>query len=496
MSEQQTSYRQIMKATSIFGGVQVFTIIVAIIKSKFIAVLLGPAGMGIAGLLTSATGLISGLTNFGLGTSAVKDVAAANATGDETRIATIVTVLQRWVWITGLLGALVTLIFSHWLSLLTFRNSDYTVAFVWLAITLLFQQLTTGRLVVLQGLRKLNYLAKANMFGSLLGLFIAVPLYYFYGVSGIVPALILSSATAMLLAWYFSHKVAILHVKVTRTQTVEEGRGMLKLGFMISLTGLITMGVAYLVRIFISHTGGVAQVGLYNAGFAIVNTYVGLVFTAMATDYYPRLAGVANDRKKSNLAINQQAEVAILILAPIIIIFLVLINWVVILLYSSKFVGVSGLIHWAALGILFKAVSWSIAFIFLAKGASKLFFWNELITNVYLLAFNLFFYKYYGLNGLGFSFLLTYFFYVIQVYIVARVKYAFAFDTAFFKVFGIQLALGVAAFVVIKTTVAPVNYIIGILLIILSTLYSFRELDNRIGLKAAFSTVIKRFTGK
>lgn len=471
-----------MKATSIFGGVQVFTIIVSIIRSKFIAVLLGPAGMGIAGLLNSTTGLINGLTNFGLGTSAVKDVAAANATGDDTRIATVVTVLRRWVWITGVLGALVTLIFSHWLSLLTFGNADYTVAFTWLAVTLLFLQLTTGQLVVLQGLRKLAYLAKANMTGSLMGLFISVPIYYFYGVSGIVPALILSSVTAFLLAWYFSHKVTIQPVNVTRAQTAEEGRGMLKMGLILSLTSLIALGVSYIVRIFISHTGGVAQVGLYNAGFAIVNTYVGLVFTAMGTDYYPRLSGVVHDRKKTNQAINQQAEVAILILAPIIIIFLVLINWVVIVLYSNKFVGVNGMIHWAALGILFKAVSWSIAFILLAKGASKLFFWNELITNFYLLAFNLFFYRYYGLDGLGFSFLLTYFFYVIQVYLVARVKYAFAFDASFYKVFGIQLALGVAAFVVVKTTVSPINYIFGTLIIISSSLYSLWELDSRIDL--------------
>jgi len=67
--------------------------------------------------------------------------------------------------------------------------------------------------------------------------------------------------------------------------------------------------------------GGVAQVGLYNAGFMIINTYVGLVFTAMATDYYPRLAGVANDVSKTNTTINQQIEIAIIILAPILTIF-------------------------------------------------------------------------------------------------------------------------------------------------------------------------------
>jgi hypothetical protein len=50
----QSSYRSIMKATSVWG-VQVFYIVIAIVRSKIIAVLLGPAGMGIVGLLNSTT---------------------------------------------------------------------------------------------------------------------------------------------------------------------------------------------------------------------------------------------------------------------------------------------------------------------------------------------------------------------------------------------------------------------------------------------------------
>lgn len=41
----QSSYRSIFKATSLFGSVQLFQIIIQIVKSKFIAVLLGPAGV-------------------------------------------------------------------------------------------------------------------------------------------------------------------------------------------------------------------------------------------------------------------------------------------------------------------------------------------------------------------------------------------------------------------------------------------------------------------
>ena len=180
MSEQQYSYRHIMKATSLFGGVQVFNIIIQIVRAKFIAVLLGPTGLGIMGLLTATLGIIGSLTNFGLSTSAVKDIATASGTGDEKRISKVVTAFSRLVWFTGTLGLIITVILSPWLSQLTFGNSDYTIAFIWLSITLLFNQLSSGQMVLLQGLRKLRYLAKANISGSAIGLIFTLPLYYFW----------------------------------------------------------------------------------------------------------------------------------------------------------------------------------------------------------------------------------------------------------------------------------------------------------------------------
>jgi O-antigen/teichoic acid export membrane protein len=487
MTEQQSSYRQIMKATSLFGGVQVFNIIINIVRSKIIAVLLGPAGMGIVGLLNSTTGLISGLTNFGLGTSAVKDIASANESGDENRISTVIAVFRRLVWITGLLGSIATLVLSHWLSILTFGNSDYTLAFVWLSITLLFNQLTSGQDVLLQGMRKLQYLAKANLAGSLLGLLVSVPVYYFMGIRGIVPAIILSSFFLMAIAWYFARKIKIEKVTVSRQITYSEGKGMLKMGFMLSLSGIIGMGASYLLRIFISNTGGVAEVGLYSAGFNIIGTYVGLVFTAMGTDYYPRLSGIAHDNRKATTMINQQAEIAVLILAPILCVFLVFINWVVILLYSTKFVAVNGMIHWAALGMFFKAASWSIAFVFLAKSASKLFFWNELISSVYLLGFNMLGYKYAGLDGLGISFLVTYILYFLQVYLITHKIYAFSLDKAFIQIISIQLLIAVTCFLIVKFLTAPYSYIAGTLLIIISVGFSLNELNKRMDLKQIVS---------
>jgi O-antigen/teichoic acid export membrane protein len=485
-----------MKVTSIFGGVQILSIVISVIRSKFIAVLLGSEGMGIVGLINATTGTIASLTEFGIGTSAVKNISAANASNDTSRLAMVSSVLHRLVWITGLLGSLVTLVFAKGLSRLTFGNGSYTLAFIWISITLLFTQLTSGQFALLQGMRKVQYLAKANLIGSLLGLFISIPIYFIWGLNGIVPAIIISSIIALVISTFFSSKINIKKVSVNSFMLRTEGVNMLRMGILISLNGLFAMGASYFVRIYINHLGGLTQVGLYNAGFAIINTYVVMIFTAMSTDYYPRLSGIADDNNKVKKTINQQAEIAILILAPILTVFLVFISWIVILLYSSKFLEINEMIHWAALGMFFKATSWAINFILLAKGESRLFFWSELITCIYMFVFNILGYKFWGLEGLGISFLIGYLIYTFQVFIIAKRKYSFSFNSKFYEIFFTQLLILTMCFITIKTISKSYAYLFGIIFIIISCVISFRELDKRIGLKAVFHTFIIKLSKK
>ena len=48
-----------MKVTSLFGGVQLIQILISMIRSKFIAVLIGSSGMGIVELSNSILRIIS-----------------------------------------------------------------------------------------------------------------------------------------------------------------------------------------------------------------------------------------------------------------------------------------------------------------------------------------------------------------------------------------------------------------------------------------------------
>lgn len=493
MTEHQSSYRQIMKATSLFGGVQVFLIIIQVIRSKFVAILLGPEGMGISGLLYSTITLIKGFTDFGLGTSAVKDIAAANGTGDDVKISTVVTIIRRLVWLTGTFGALVTIVLSSWLSQITFGNHNYTLAFIWISITLLFNQLSSGQYVLLQGMRKLQHLAKSGLAGNTLALIVTVPLYYYFGIDGIVPGIIATSMIALILSWYYSHKIKIKPVKVSFATTVADGKGMLNMGFMISLSGTMAIVSSYLVRIFIRNHGGIDQVGFYNAGFTLLDTYVGLIFTAMSTDYYPRLTAVAHSNNLCKNTVNQQVEIALLILAPILVVFLIFINWVVIVLYSNKFTPINEMIYFASLGVFFKAPSWAMGFILLAKGAARVFLWNEVIAKVYFLGLNLLGYYYLGLVGLGISFLAGYILYSIQIYTLSKIKFEFAFSSALVRIFIIQFLIAIGSFLTVRFIASPFKYFVGAVLIFISCWFSFIELDKRIGVRAIVLDIRNKF---
>ena len=224
---------------------------ISIIKSKFVALLLGPYGVGIQGLLTSGTELIKQITSLGLSQSAVRNISEANATGKEETISKTIKVLRKLVWVTGLLGTVLVMILSPILSKVSFGNYDYTLPFIVLSITLLLDQICAGQKTLLQGLRRLKDLAKASAIGSTVGLFVSVPLYYLLGVKGIVPTLILNSLTALLLTWYFSKKIKIVPVSISKADIKTEGKSMVVMGVALSISSILIAISSFVLRVLL-----------------------------------------------------------------------------------------------------------------------------------------------------------------------------------------------------------------------------------------------------
>lgn len=480
----KTSYRQIFKATSLFGGVQAYNVLISLIRVKFVAVFLGPLGMGIMNLLSIPIAFIGQLSGLGLGSSAVRDISQANSTGDEEKINRTLSVFRKWIWVTGIAGSLITLVLARQLSYWTFGNGDYCYAFMALSVVLLLNSLSSGYSTALQGMRKLRQLAKATIIGSTIGLLVSIPLYYYFRIKGIVPTIIIAAFTSLLLNWFFGRKIQGKRITLSWKEIWHEGNGMVKLGILITLSSLISTLVSYLINIYVGHKGGIGQVGLYQAGFSITDKYVGLIFVAMATDYYPRLSGVIHDHSKMKETVNQQAEIAMLILGPILILLMTTLPLVVRLLYTSSFMPIIDFVPWIILGIPFKAASWAMGFIILAKGKNWLYFFTELAFSLILLIFSIIGYSKLGLNGLGISFCLMYILYFITMIFVCIHEFKFQYNKAFFKILISTLAFCLIFIIIGELIEFPKAYFPGSLLIILSLLFSIHELNKRVQLKS------------
>jgi len=476
----------------LFGGVQVFQILIGIVRMKFVAVLLGTAGVGIIGLLNAPVQLIISITGLGIAVSAVRDISNAKGSDDETRFSRVVMTLRRWSWFTGLLGAVVTITMAPLLSTWSFGDKEYTWAFVWLSVTLLLKAISKAQTSILQGTRRLRDMARATVIGSAVGLVTSVPLYYFFGVKGIVPAMIITSVTALLLSWYYARKVEVSEIRMTASETFRSGLGIAKLGIYMTIAGFIATFSTYVLNAFISNRGSIDQVGLFNAGWGVVGQYTNLIFAAMATDYFPRLSAMQDDNRKMNELVKQQTETALLIMSPLLALLIISMPLVVRVLYTPAFLPMVMFASLTVLGTPFKAMSWAMGYVNLAKGSGRLFVILEVISGMLMLGLNLLFYHLYKLNGLGISYIISYLFGVLLVYVVLKSKYNITYGFRDIKRYIITYLLVAMSFSTVFIQDQFLRYGAGIVALIVITLYSLKVLNELMDIKSFIKSKFKK----
>jgi len=467
-------------------------ILIRILRGKIIAVLLGPMGVGVAGLYQGILDMIRSATGCGINFSAVRDIAEAGGNGDEYRIAQTIKVLRSWVWFTGLLSLTVAAVFSRVLSRYAFGAETYAWGIRVLSVCLLFMALSEGQLALLQGLRRLGMMARANVFGVVAGFCISVPLYWFMGVNGIVPAILFTTVASLLLSWYYARQIPVQVVTVSPKETVLRGFGMVRLGFFLVITGFMMTTAMYLVRGFISRQGDIEDVGQFQAAWVLSSMYLATVLQAMGADYFPRLSAVNRDDKRVAQLVNEQTEVALLVAGPMIVGMLSFISVIVFLLYSSEFTGAVSILHWQLVGMFFKVVAWPIGFIMLAKGRGGIFICTELCWNVMYVGLITIGWRSWGLEATGIAFLGAFVVYVPIVAAVGRMLTGFTWSRDSLKyviIFGTGTVL---AFVSSKLILGIAGYIAGGILSVAAVSYSWLELQKFVNVRSIVTTLFRR----
>ncbi len=462
--------RMAMKAMGLFGGVQVMGILCSIIRTKLVALWIGPVGIGLFGLFNNALEMISTGTNLGIRSSSVRDISQALAS-DRGLVARMVTVVRRWSLWLGLAGALLTLSLAPLLSQITFGDSAHIWGFVALSIAVLLQALTNGEYAILQGTARLKRLASVTLWGTIVGLAISIPMFYLLRERSILPSIIAYAAALAAFAWLFRNR-DYPSVKVNSRETFDMGKGFVRLGIYMTLGNFATILASYAFNAWLNVNAGTETVGYYQAGYTLINKYTGLILTALGMEYYPRLAKVAESRMRLRAFVSQEINVAIAVMAPVVALFILLREVVVWLLYTPEFNVILTFISWGMIGTVLRTLSWCLAFTILAKGDGKTYLWTEVASAVINLALNIVFYRWWGLTGLGIAFLVSYLLYTIIIAVVYFRGYRLSISRA--SIYNLLWTLAVASAVMIAMESGALA--IAIVLTVISIAVAIRQI--------------------
>lgn len=477
MKKDNSSYNQIIKSTSIFGGSQVVVILIGVIRTKVIALLLGPIGVGLLGIYQSIIDMIRTSSMLGMDTATVKEIAEANSQEDDSILGKAIVSFNKWILFSILLSTALCILFCIPISRWLFEDDSYAIYIALLSVATALFILTTGRSVILQGMRKIPELAKSTIWGSLLGLIITLPLYYIWRIDAIVPALILNALIGFAFVEFYYRRLKIKNIPTSNKEAFRRGLSSLKLGLYIVTAGFLGTLSMFLIRAFISRYIDLDAAGLFQSSWVITNVYLGLILKSMGADFFPRLSAISGNDSKARSLVNEQTYIILVIACPIIIGLLLFSDFALSVLYSSEFIYASTILKWQILGTYFKVLSWPIAFILLAKGKGKLFLISEVIFYAaYLLAAYLL-YPSYGLDATGIGYFIAYCIYLPTVYFMVRKVSSFSWDSNIIRMGIVNLCAIICVFV-ISVYYKQFQTLGGGAILILSLIYAYINLKK------------------
>ena len=463
------------------GGVQGLSVLLQLVRTKLVAMFIGPEGVGLTSIFNQARELIHTTSNLGLDASGIRGISASYeqwrqaGTAEQKSAAQLamsdqISMLRSWVMILAALGVLLCIVLAAPLSRFSFENYDHILEFVLLAPAVGFSTLACGELVVLRAIRRLKAIALVSMLNVVAGIIVTVPIYYLWGISGVVFALVAFGLAQAFIVMCFSFHYARPRY-CFGVEGLKKGLPMFQLGLSFVISGIMASGMELFIRTYINGIGSEYSVGLYQAGYTITSTYAALVFTAFESDYFPRLSGVITDLKLRCQTVSQQLEVVLMLIGPILVAMTIALPVLLPLLYTDEFCEVIPMTQIAVVSILFRAIYLPMVYLPLAAGHSRTYLFIQFIGSLDLLlvAFG---YSLYGLWGAGLGLTAGNFIDMLLVHAYARYKYNVRISSHVLCMIGVYAAFVLLTYALTLVLDGASYWVSGVLLVVLSSGYS------------------------
>lgn len=417
----KSSHRQILRSSSIIGGASVINIIIGLLRIKVVAVLLGPAGVGLVGILQNVMTTASTISSLGVGNVGTRQIAEAAGRNEQDSIDAARRALFWGTLILAVFGGLLFWTLRYELAIWVIDDPSMADTIGWLAIGVALSIATSAQSAFLTGMRRIGDIARAQITSSLVYTLLGTAAIAWLGERGVLLYILVVPLTGFVVTHYFVARLPHIQSPPTPLRTlIGQWQNMIRLGTAFMLAGLAGTLGQLAVRTLVQRELGAEDLGYFHAAFLISMTYLSFVLGAMGTDYYPRLTAAIHNHKTANRLVNEQTEVALLLASPVLLVMLALAPWIVQLLYSAEFAQAVTILRWQILGDVLKIASWPLGFVILAAGDGRTFMLTESFAMAVFAGITWLAIPFVGIQATGISFLTMYVLHLPLMYWLAR----------------------------------------------------------------------------
>jgi PST family polysaccharide transporter len=414
------SFSRIFKSSAMLGVAQVAALAAAFVRSKIIAVCLGPVGIGLVGVMTAFNGNMSAVASWGLGTSGVRLISGAEGESRRRKQAAV----RRFGFILSAIGLLLTLLTFWPVAMATFNDGAYMVELLIAGMSVPCMVASTTWSSLLQADGQVKSLAKVQLSSALLGLALGAPLIVLWGSVGVACSMLLAAAVPAISTWWVARRSCPpSHID----EHPDDLKTMVRLGGGLVIVGLASQIAAYVVRlIIIRHYSALGQDGLeasgyYQAAIAIAGSLPAVVFGAMGTDFFPRVAAAKNETEAQALS-EKQIQAGLLLALPILTLLLSMGEVGVRILYDERFDRAIPLLSWMIWGVFIRLLAWPLGYWMLARGSVQTVVVVESTCNLAMALLPLALVPEFGVEGAAYAFSISYVMYACVMLAVSKAR--------------------------------------------------------------------------
>ncbi|WP_246201667.1 O-antigen translocase [Budvicia diplopodorum] len=395
-------------------------ILYGLVLLKLIAVYLGPDGLGELGNFMSLVTIFTVIAGGGVINGIIKYVAEYKNTPDKL-YGFIYTSLVYSICF-SIVVLILSIIFSNYISILIFGNDKYSSVIIFAALSQIILSLVNVIVGIVNGYRNTVLYAKITIFGYI----ISFPVVYFFikysGYVGAAKSLVVASALMILPAIIFCFRYFSLNEFKTHASLDSKYLKDISKFSLMLLVSVSTFPISeIIIRNIIIENVGLANAGIWQSLTKLSAVYMGFIGIFLNFYFMPLLSEKGNDISSINRIVIKFSCIILISFFCTSIFFYFLRSFIISLVFSKEFLVAGDFIIYQLIGDFFRVGSYIIGFIVVAKAATKLYIFAEILQctlYVSIVYFSLKFSSGFELSTVFKSYIYVYMIYLLVCYLV------------------------------------------------------------------------------